>query len=188
MSSYKQTEFDLQLSPGDSRVRTSQAKAAGQESSTGIDPLSGRRCFDCAAMYNRSGSLLKMFRCSAVKGCKWSSKISARSAMWENFTVFPLVPVAVLRTKGTGSGLLPTPDASPRGPRSPDLVINRSTVIRRGSGQKRGMDLETYVRMWPDWMDTSEKPSGERPRGQLNPEWVEQFLMGFPAGWTELDS
>tara|TARA_R110002153_G_scaffold129964_1_gene278742 strand:- start:98 stop:676 length:579 start_codon:yes stop_codon:yes gene_type:complete len=42
-----------------------------------------------------------------------------------------------------------TPDASPRGSRAADLVKNGSTVERRGSGQLRGIDLQTQVKMWP---------------------------------------
>ena len=61
----------------------------------------------------------------------------------------------------------PTPDASDRGPRSADLVVNQSTVRRRDSGQKRGMDLQTAA------------------GGSLNPQWVE-WLMGYPEGWTDL--
>lgn len=68
----------------------------------------------------------------------------------------------------------PTPDASQRGPRKGDLVVNETTVQRRGSGQKRGMDLETAV--------------AARERGgqttQLNPDW-DELLMGFPLGWTD---
>lgn len=43
----------------------------------------------------------------------------------------------------------PTPDASPRGSRATDLVVNESTVQRRKSGQKRGMDLQTAAKLWP---------------------------------------
>ena len=47
------------------------------------------------------------------------------------------------------SGWWATPDASPRGSRAADLVKNGSTVERRGSGQMRGIDLQTQVKMWP---------------------------------------
>ena len=47
----------------------------------------------------------------------------------------------------------PTPDASQRGARAKDLIINESTVKRRNSGQKRGIDLQTAVKVnhikWP---------------------------------------
>jgi len=97
------------------------------------------------------------------------------------------------------AGLWPTPDASDRGPRSADLVVNQSTVQRRDSGQKRGIDLQTAAKTWPtptarDWKG----PSGRALKGEakdlpseaggsLNPEWVE-WLMGYPVGYTDLNS
>tara|TARA_B100000035_G_C21000318_1_gene554577 strand:- start:541 stop:1431 length:891 start_codon:yes stop_codon:yes gene_type:complete len=42
-----------------------------------------------------------------------------------------------------------TPTASQRGSRAKDLVKSNSTVERRSSGQKRGIDLQTQAKMWP---------------------------------------
>lgn len=72
-------------------------------------------------------------------------------------------------TLGGAVRLWPTPDASDRGPRSADLVINQSTVQRRNSGQKRGIDLQTAA------------------GGSLNPTFVE-WLMGYPVGYTACDN
>ena len=108
----------------------------------------------------------------------------------------------------------PTPDASQRGARSRDLVINQSTVKRRTSGQKRGIDLQTAVKFNPTNFPTPQasdnrdrgnmsNPSIQRrvrigkqlnlsqsvhpTNGKLNPDWVE-FLMGWPTSWTDLTS
>jgi hypothetical protein len=62
-----------------------------------------------------------------------------------------------------------TPQSRQRGTRSKDLILNGSTVIRRGSGERRGIDLTDQV------------------GGNLNPTWVE-WLMGFPLGWTALSA
>jgi hypothetical protein len=44
----------------------------------------------------------------------------------------------------------PTPDASTRGTRADDLISeNGKSVQRRGSGQHRGIDLQTAVNHWP---------------------------------------
>ena len=103
----------------------------------------------------------------------------------------------------------PTPDASQRGPRKADLVVNRSTVERRGSGQKRGMDLQTAAKMLPTPTKSDYKGSGptvirkdgkDRTNdrldyateqvnpgsGQLNPAWV-CWLMGLPLDYLDLD-
>tara|TARA_R110000868_G_scaffold209301_1_gene458986 strand:+ start:137 stop:475 length:339 start_codon:yes stop_codon:yes gene_type:complete len=93
----------------------------------------------------------------------------------------------------------PTPDASQRGARSSDLVVNQSTVKRRGSEQHRGMDLQTAAKLWPTPVARMHKDNGKSPselkrnsetlamvaNGSLNPQWVE-WLMGYPEGWTDL--
>ena len=102
-------------------------------------------------------------------------------------------------TLGGAVRMWPTPDASNRGPRSADLVVNQSTVQRRDSGQKREIDLQTAAKTWPtptarDWKG----PSGRALKGEakdlpseaggsLNPQFVE-WLMGYPVGYTDLNS
>jgi len=113
-----------------------------------------------------------------------------------------------LRTKvlthGRKGGLWPTPDSSQRGTRAADLVKNKSTVKRRDSGQERGIDLQTAVKMWPTPQErdfrspkrvnsktnyyqlNEEIKESNGVQGQLNPDWVE-WLMGWPIGWTSLE-
>lgn len=106
-------------------------------------------------------------------------------------------------TLGGAVRMWPTPDASDRGPRSADLVVNQSTVQRRDSGQKRGIDLQTAAKMWPtpaerDYKGMSGKGRQERRNhpqdtlpnaagGSLNPQFVE-WLMGYPVGYTDLNN
>ena len=112
-------------------------------------------------------------------------------------SLFQLAP-SMPPTEGTGSGLWATPDASPRGSRAADLVKNNSTVKRRGSGQLRGIDLQTQAKMWPtptaqdaknnggeSQHKRNTKPLNPEVNGSLNPQWVE-WLMGYPEGWTDL--
>ena len=103
----------------------------------------------------------------------------------------------------------PTPDSSARGPNARDLIAeNGKSVVRRGSGQRRGINLETATKMWPTPKSTvrGDAPSERRrhtpdlpsavkieeelykPKveGSLNPDWVE-WIMGTPIGWTPLD-
>ncbi len=105
-------------------------------------------------------------------------------------------------SKNSGDGLAtavkmwPTPKGSMRG----DCPSER---------QRRSPDLQSAVKMFPSPKSrdyrTGDKPEHRRareklsgnwhspdlndvaaPGGQLNPMWVE-WLMGFPAGWTDLD-
>jgi len=100
-------------------------------------------------------------------------------------------------TLGGYARMWATPDASQRGSRAADLVKNGSTVERRGSGQLRGIDLQTQVKMWPtpvqdDVHFRKQKYNqggtalSTKVGGQLNPQWVE-WLMGYPEGWTDLE-
>jgi hypothetical protein len=76
-------------------------------------------------------------------------------------------------------------------------------------GRQGGFNLQTAVHQWPtratrDWKDSGYEPAAQgrkspclpasvvlseglksRGSGTLNPTWVE-WLMGFPAGWTDL--
>lgn len=98
----------------------------------------------------------------------------------------------------------PTPDASQRGPRAADLMVKgKRQVRRRTSGQQRGMDLQTAVKLWPTpranlvtrvsfreaqkrlHKRNSEDAVATPQCGQLNPTWVEG-LMGFPFGWSDI--
>ena len=66
----------------------------------------------------------------------------------------------------------PTPDSSPRGARASDLVAdNGRSVARRTSGQQRGIDLQTSVKMFPT------------PRaGKTSDEDEESWLARHAAG------
>jgi len=127
--------------------------------------------------------------------------------MWENFTVYPLPPVAALRIKGTESGSWPTPTATERS------GINTKTGT--GGGLTHAVKTAEGVKMkasqlWPTPQASDHRDRGNLSNpaiqrrlslgkqlnlsmvvsptsGQLNPQWVE-WLMGYPDGWTDLNS
>ena len=70
--------------------------------------------------------------------------------------------------------LLPTPTASRYGSRNNGQRGDGTTYKTAGSLSLRAM---AYRGLWP---------TGEPPRGKLNPPWVE-WLMGWPIGWTDLE-
>ena len=110
-----------------------------------------------------------------------------------------------LRTSGTASGsLLPTPTAQDSKNNGGPSQHKRNTI-----------PLNAAVQKWPTPTAGDAKSSGSRntagskahagvsltdavrgdggrgraggSRGQLNPTWVESYLMGWPIGWTDLE-
>jgi len=148
--------------------------------------------------YDPSTSLWKTHQCSLLGDLEsfletWPQWGLMRSGeCWERQTLEQT-------TKGTESGLWPTPVAS-------DITMRKSKY------KQGGTPLSYAVRMWPtpdancgmrgtqaNWMPT--RPSGQPAQytinqavrdadpqitgGKLNPMWVE-WLMGWPLGWTDL--
>jgi hypothetical protein len=129
----------------------------------------------------------------------------------------PRVTAEEFRGKGRKAAMFPTPSASSYGtnqgggmgrigPVGPSL----ETMVRRGlwptpkatdargpglpgpdNQREGGPSLSEAVKLWPT--PTADRRSGLQSHGQnailggLNPMWVEA-LMGFPLGWTDLDT
>ena len=169
MDDYVQTEFFPPSSAVDSHAKTSQIPADERVYTVNGQGF-GRRCFDCADMYGQRGSLLKMYQPYKVEGLPWSYKISGRSGTMRNGTVFRLPPLQKLPTKGTGSGLLPTPAAHEA----------RLGYQNRKNGKKgTQLSLTTVI---IDMLGGRSKV-----RGQIHPCLFE-YMMGFPIGHTDCDS
>ena len=114
MKDYKQTEMFPQSSQEDSPAKTYPVQGSDRASMQNAQGC-GQRCFDSSEMYGQRGQLLKMYQPLDLKALPWSYKISARSGMWDNFIVYPLVPL-VLINRETGFGLWHTPLASAPSP------------------------------------------------------------------------
>ena len=122
---------------------------------------------------------------------------------------YQLVP-SVRPIDVTGCGLWATLDASPRGARDLSLVENGSTVRRRKSRQKRGIDLQTMALWATPKVSTGKYQYGKNrkkilnlegqtamisgktdsgsiapmeKKGSLNPQFS-CWLMGFPKEWV----
>ena len=120
----------------------------GSEEARKTTVISGQRCYELSGLSDRIGLLAK----TLLESSAWHSMMCfltwRTKATPANRLLFQLVP-SMRRTGETESGLLPTPDSSQRGTRAEDLVVNSSTVERRNSGQKRGIDLQTAIKMLP---------------------------------------
>lgn len=156
------------LSLADFLVRTSvqQDKVQGLQEAVVASGTSSTASLTKSARATRSSKTSASF---AVEDWIKSSGHSLRSGMMRNGIVYPQAPLARL-TAGTASGLWPTPQASDHRDRGclEDPAIQRRIRIGKQVG------LSTAVKQ-------------KRGPGTLNPTWVE-WLMGFPIGYTDLNS
>ena len=129
-------------------TRASLSVSQGSKKAQKMTATSGRTSLELLHKKDPLGAFSKMFMVTlpwASTKCllTWKPKVTPAGRI-----LFQLA-VSMPPTEETGSGLWATPDASQRGSRAADLVKNNSTVKRRGSGQLRGIDLQTQVKMWP---------------------------------------
>jgi len=201
------------LFAGDSLAKICPLQGEEQDSKE-PDQVSGGSSTGSSKKRSRSGSLSKMLQSFDLEDWTKCSGRSLRSGMMHNGTVFPLQPLALL-TEGTESGLWRTPDTGAGG--TSGLLKEGKTHRANGQPiQIRLVDQVNNPRLWPTpaardykgangYETTLKKLSeGGRPhldqlpnavqlaegrssRGLLNPVWVE-WLMGFPAWWTDLNS
>ena len=157
-------------------------------------------------------SLLEMMDAGSPPSCqKWP-----RSGMMRAGTVYRLPPLTrhidviesgLLHTPtATANQDCPSMRGRDKGNWWPTpKAQNANAPAEHGQG---GRDLQTEVRMWPtpthrDFRDSGEntnykrgakrfllaptvKVSQPQTQGNLNPDWVEVYLMGLPDGWTNL--
>ena len=85
-----------------------------------------------------------------------------------------------------GQTLWPTPDSSPRGARASDLVAdNGRSVSRRTSGQQRGIDLPTSVKMFSTPVaDTARMLPTPRTRGLLGGSGSREMVQAMVLDGT----
>lgn len=214
-SDWLQTELESMSSQAASPAKTSQSQETKPVLQTEHVAAYGQSAPVCLGSFDLDTPSLKTSQTCLMEngeiGLSEYSGIFPRSGMMRSGTVYQLPNLARTITE-IGSGYWPTPDTTSRGARASDLVVNSSTVQRRDSGQKRGMDLQTAVKYWPtpnasDNRDRGcmEDPSIQRriqigkqiglstavketrQSGTLNPTWVE-WLMGFPLGHTDLNA
>ena len=126
---------------------------------------SGRKCLGLLKNLSRLGLLLKMCLTSSI----WHS--TAQKLTWKpkatprNRLLFQLVE----STRGTSEGdfgLWPTPAVT---------VTGGPTGLGGGSGNRKKL-----------YKMVGEDVGKKMASGSLNPEW-EEWLMGYPIGWTELE-
>ncbi len=121
---------------------------------------SGRRCVELLHSQDPLGSLAKMLLVSSPwhsTTCLLTWKVSATPRGRLLFRLVPSMP----RTAETGSGLLPTPSGTSNGGKN--HVMGRLDEWGGSSNRWRGTEI-----------------------GKVRCASFEEWMMGFPTGWTEL--
>ena len=162
------------------------------------------------AKYNRSTRLWKTLLPSVRAGSIVFSGTWPRAGMTVDGIAYRLPPL-VRPIAGTGSGLWPAPSASlgdHAGLVTPTKAREGGTLVETVSARtmwptptardyRSGKNINCWYNARPLSemvhfpTPTANRRSGLQPRGvnvvtgALNPTWVE-WLMGFPAGWTDL--
>ena len=176
-------------------ARTSAPPEKAQES-TERNPVCGDTWQELLVKYDPNSSSWRTHRClweedlpeSSVTLPRWGMMLGGE--LWERITLPPLI-------SGTGSGLLATPTAtanqlSPCMMKHPSCKnmwptpsardwkdspgMSREGVNQDGSVRKRDDQLARRVFL----EETSQAG------GQLNPTWVEAYLMNWPVAWTSM--
>lgn len=146
------------------------------------------------ASFDRDTSSWKTSQGSLSTEWAKSSVIWPRSGTTRNGTAYRLPPL-VRRTYGTGFGSLPTHSIPT--PTASDHIERRSTSKEvLNFDTNKSVSLDRFVKAFPTPTISgnynrkgASAQSGDGlatvAGGSLNPPWVE-WLMGFPAAWTEL--
>jgi hypothetical protein len=94
-----------------------------------------------------------------------------------------LIPI-----KETESGYWPTPNCMDcLTLRSRDALIRQFTTTRKGRTKPANLREAVHPACYPENLNNAEMYEQAKSGGQLNPNW-EEWLMGWPIGWTELNA
>jgi hypothetical protein len=185
-----------------SPARTSAAPAARLDS-TESSPVFGSRWLDSFASFDRDTSSWRTSQTCLLGGLEPFSAIWPRAGMTRSGIAFRLRPLAPrMAVTVSGSSLIPTPTKG-------DAKSAANATARRRkvppTGVHSGLTLTDFVRMYPTPQARQKQSSrgGGRGKGSIsrggglmldnvlggkpNPTFVE-WLMGYPPGWTMLDS
>ena len=176
---------------GDSLANLSQKPENVGERQTPV--ISGRKCSELLMISGPLGCLVRTLLTSQT----WRS--TRRYLTWKvrdteyQYSIFQLV-ASMPGTRGNGSSLLPTPDTLPEAPNKncnrkyPKNLLQAARdryipALLPTPSALNGHNCGTFQ----EWGGAWNKLRGSTlASGKVNPVW-EEWLMGFPVDWTNLD-
>lgn len=177
-------------SVADSHARTSAQPAAPGAGSLVDEQTCSSRPFASLVCSDRDGSYWRTCRPSGLferdqggqpdqQWDEWSAPWP-RSGMWERGTAFPR-PTLAPSNYGIAFILWPTLSTSGyasqgQGKKVSEAAASYEEAVQMTDGRRSIVDK---------WFPAEER-TDRKLTGRLSPEWAE-WLMGFPAGWTELE-
>lgn len=159
----------------------------------------GSRCSESLARYDRSTSSWRTPLCSLFGDYPEYSEALPKQGMTADGWLWELTD-AELRRGEIGCGFLGSAENEgermKRYWRTPDTCVGGTCSLeslwrmaegdwKRPSGHRMQLRLLDQVRCEGLYPEGAIRFS-EKDKGNLNPDWVE-WLMGFPAGWTDLE-
>lgn len=186
---YEQLTLFPEASPASPSVWLASKRAKGTTVAYGL------KCSELSENLRRVGSLVRTYLESCALPLPTLSRTWSARAITPSCLILKL-RLSARRTDGNASRSLPTEPQMWPTPTSRDYKDGSAAACRnvpvngllgRAVHQNRLLKTPTAS----DAVGTSGGGNSRSLRtdagGQLNPTWVE-WLMGFPAGWTELDA
>ena len=195
------TQIDLEewLTSSQEDIPASPSRQPGSAEAIKMTDISGRRCLELSKLSGPAGSLEKMLLATSLWAstrCYLTWKPQATPAGATLFRLSPQTP----HTDETDAGLWPTPDTKGFTNDGSLQMLSKMVADRsQWSAMANRAGCKQKERIWPtptarDWKG----PSGRALKGEakdlpseaggsLNPNWVE-WLMGYPVGYTDLNS
>lgn len=180
------TQIDLEdwLTSSAEDTPASRSHKPGSASAIKMTDISGQRCLQLSRLSGPLGLLEKMLLDTSLWAstrCYLTWKAQATPAGATLFRLSPQTP----RTDETDAGLLHTPTATAN-QMAPSMNSGwwpTPTANEDAAGTPNGK-MQRQLGNHPDIRGNTPE---EWKRGQLNPNWVE-WLMGYPVGYTDLNS
>lgn len=155
----------------DFHVRTSVQQEEVQELRVSA-PAYGSTWQESSVKYDLALSSWRTHLSSSIEDLPWSSVTLPKWGMTVSGSVYRH-PIADRPKKETASGLWPTPKAT-------DGTKGGRTLAGARKEAQRGKNMDLWMAIL---LRTPEEEHIQN--GRLNPDW-EEWLMGWPIGWTDL--